>query len=68
MRWVKKYLFTSKPPRIRVQQFILNDTDDIAMYEELLTLIATDTEKMLLSEIENWDQYGVLTKLVTYQY
>ena len=49
------------------KMFVFEEQSEAAVYADLMTEIETDKNMELIKEDDNWDQTGILTKIVTYR-
>jgi len=68
MRWLRDILNPIKTrDRIQTRMFVFDDYSAAADYSEFLTQVEQSNNLEIIETIENWDQTGVLTKVVTYR-
>jgi len=68
MTWLRKLNPQNKRTVVRAKMFVFDedfvaDTD----YAEFLTLIESSDKMKIIEESENWDQTGILTKIIAYE-
>jgi len=68
MRWLREKLNpVSKTTSIHSQMYVFDEHTEATVYADLMTQIEQSPNLELVKEEENWDQTGILTKIVTYR-
>lgn len=68
MNWLRQVLNPiHKTTSIGSKIFVFDEQSEAIEYAELLTSIEQSPNLELIEIVENWDQVGILTKLVTYR-
>jgi hypothetical protein len=49
------------------KMFVFEEQSEAAAYADFMTKIETNRNIELIKEDDNWDQTGILTKIVTYR-
>jgi len=68
MRWLREMLNpVKKTTVIKSEMFVFDESSETKIYSELLTRIEQNPNFELIDDAENWDQTGILTRVVTYR-
>jgi len=68
MRWLRELINPiASEDIIQTRMFVFDDHTETTTYADLLTQIEQSDNLELEQIDENWDQTGVLTKIVTYR-
>ena len=66
MNWLDKIDPQYDRRTVSTKMIIFEEESDAAVYGDLINSITRSPYMELISEDENWDQTGILTKIVTY--
>ena len=68
MNWLRDILNPiPKTTSVHSQMFVFDEHTETTVYADMLTTIEQDPALELIDITENWDQIGILTKIVTYR-
>jgi len=68
MNWLRDRINPKKSRySFHSQMYVFDDHTEATVYADLLTTIEQSPDLELVDVEENWDQTGILTKIVTYK-
>ena len=67
MNWLKSMSNNDVVDTYHARLFIIDEQYVASEYAELISAIASSSTMSLVSEDSNWDQAGILTKLIIYK-
>lgn len=68
MRWLREILNPIKKTTvIQSKMFVFDEHTEATVFADLLTQIEQSPNLEIVDIAENWDQTGILTKIVTYR-
>ncbi len=68
MRWLREIINpVKKTTSVHSQMYVFDEHTEAVIYADLLTQIEQSPDLELIDIAENWDQTGILTKIVTYR-
>ncbi len=67
MRWLDRLSPTTLDFKIESSIFVFEDTISAVEYATQMEIIETSPNIELVENVENWDQTGLLTRVITYK-
>ncbi len=68
MKWLREILNpVLKTTSVHSEMYVFDEHTETTVYADLLTTIEQSPDLELIDIAENWDQTGILTKIVTYR-
>jgi len=68
MKWLRQLINPIKKTSVvKTEMFIFDEDTETKAYSDFMTKIEQNPNFELIDNAENWDQTGILTRIVTYR-